>query len=82
MVPAPSLSNPSKPFLRMHLGEVGTVLILSGLVCVPPLVSPPDADQEGGPPASLDKGRHSQRLSQDHSSSRLNSLVEVNQAIL
>merc|ERR1719468_407993 len=67
---------------RLHLGDIGAVLILSRLVGLPSFVSPPDTNQESSPPGGLDEGRHSQRFSKDHNSARLNSLVEVNQAIL
>ena len=37
----------------LHLGEVGAVLVLSGFVGLPPLVPPPDTNQQGRPPAGL-----------------------------
>merc|ERR1719234_1718927 len=40
----------------LHLGQVGTVLILNHLVLSKPLVSPPHASNQCGPPGGLDKG--------------------------
>ena len=37
----------------LHLGEVGAVLVLGGFVGLPPLVPPPDTNQQGRPPAGL-----------------------------
>ena len=37
----------------LHLGHVGTVLVLGDLVLLPPLVPPPDPHQQGRPPAGL-----------------------------
>ena len=45
----------------LHLGHVGTVLVLGDLVLLPPLVPPPDTNQQSRPPAGLRKKRENIR---------------------
>ena len=51
----------------LHLGEVGAVLVLGGLVSLPSLVSPPDSNQQGCPPAGLERRKKDEKVQHNHS---------------
>ena len=51
----------------LHLGEVGAVLVLGGLVGLPSLVSPPDSNQQGCPPAGLEGRKKDEKVQHNYS---------------